>query len=159
VNSFTFIFGALGAWLLFIGPTRQAAIELMKEANEMSEIMKSIKSNARNIQIKRVSNFWWILPPVKIILTKINQRKQWDSVTENLSTGEFKSLSHFRTLASTWSCVAFGAWLIALKETFEMCEHFEFSMFIYIAIVAIVTTVSLFQFRQVMRNNANFKES
>ena len=56
--------GFIGAWLLFVGPVYQSALELREEEDARVSMQKALESAPPP---ERVSPWWWLLPPVAIV--------------------------------------------------------------------------------------------
>ena len=65
----------------------------------------------------KVSNWWWLLPPVRMVLSSRRSNEYRDSVLAQLSTEDLELITRYINIARRWTLVALGALLIALKET------------------------------------------
>ncbi|MET9327956.1 hypothetical protein [Tsukamurella sp. NPDC003166] len=110
----------VGGWLLVAGPLIQARLELEAEAAELSEIQSLLKAT---LPPSRLSGWWWLLPPVALYLTRRRQASYIASLNENLTPEQSHGLWHFFSVARAWMIVASGAFLIAVKETYELAHH------------------------------------
>ncbi|GAB3440490.1 hypothetical protein GCM10027517_15010 [Phycicoccus ginsengisoli] len=52
-------------------------------------------------------------------------------------------MTRYLAIARGWLIVAGGAWLIALKETWELVEHHEAGLPAYVAVVLVATGTGL----------------
>ena len=64
----------LGAWLLFGAPLLQATTELHEEVAGWEKI-RSKHAAAKKIDIGKVTFWWWLLPPLKVLFEKRRIRK------------------------------------------------------------------------------------
>ncbi|MDQ8046700.1 MAG: hypothetical protein AAGC46_11185 [Solirubrobacteraceae bacterium] len=125
--------GFLGAWLLFAGPVYQAAIELREEAIEQEEMERM----AAAMKPIRMSPWWWLLPPVAYVMA-INQRKRrQDEFIHLMSDVQKRRMFNFKTKAHGWIVVAGGAFLIAVKETYELREAYEWPIAVFWILVVV----------------------
>ena len=125
---------------MFAGPILQAALEL----NEQEIERDRIHLVRQKIAIPRhVSNWWWLLPPVKIILEQARDRRYKREFASLLSPEDLESLVTFMNKARGWLFVAGGALLIATKETYELAEHLGWQDWVFIETIFLLTTISL----------------
>ncbi len=127
--------GFIGSWLLFAGPVYQAAVELSTEEFERDEIGAAMRGIE---QPKRVSAWWWLLPPVGYILQKRNSRDYQLAAFAALTQEQRSQFVHFKATATGWLFVAAGAVLIAVKETYEIHEYYEWPSWLGAAAVAVM---------------------
>lgn len=131
--------GFLGAWFLFAGPVYQSALEL-GEQREIRERME--RAMAGSPPSRRVSAWWWLLPPVAIYLILRSRGEQWDVVDGAMTDDDREAVSHYKAVARGWWFVGAGAWLIFLKEAYELAEHREWSMAGYWVVVVLMTLLA-----------------
>ena len=148
--------GALGAWLLVAGPLYQAALELGEQEfdrEEMGRVMEGIDVPTR------VSPWWWLLPPVAYILQQRQQRAHRQAVLDALGPEQLEQSVNFVNKASGWMIVASGAFLIAVKETYELIEllHLHVAIFWILVVLLPVLCVS-FVVAQVKRTAKMLKK-
>ncbi|UDY24445.1 hypothetical protein [Nocardioides sp. Kera G14] len=122
----------LGAWLLVAGPIYQAIQELKSE-----DIERDVLVTATEVvgPPKHTSPWWWLIPPVAWWLRQKRQRDYQLKVALVLDDEEYASLLSFVNKAWGWLVVGLGAFLIAIKETWELFEHREWSHGAYVATV------------------------
>lgn len=114
----------IGAWLLVAGPIYQAALELRDQETQEDRI----KSAAANVpKPSKVSAWWWLLPPLKLILEAKRTKKYRKAYMQALHPEDYEALIEFMNKATAWVFIALGALLIAIKETFELTTHYEVS--------------------------------
>lgn len=114
--------GFLGAWLLVAGPIYQAAIDLADE-----ELEREVFERARAVtEPAEHPSRWWLLIPPAAWLLRHRARQRWrERMLGELDAGQVESLMHFGDTASAWLFVGSGAFLIAVKETWELHEVYE----------------------------------
>lgn len=111
--------GFIGAWLLVAGPILQAALEL-REQDIARERIHAVRETI--ITPRHVSAWWWLLPPVKFFLEQRQSRRYEMEYIHALEPEDLEALVNFINKARGWLLVASGAFLIALKETYELGE-------------------------------------
>ena len=132
--------GFIGAWLLFAGPVYQAALELRDQDIERERIQAASK---KVTVARHVSAWWWLLPPVKYILERRQDRLYRREYFAVLEPEDREALLAFINKAQAWLLVGAGGLLIAMKETYELAEHLEWSLKVYWPIVIGHALVSL----------------
>ena len=140
MHSLVLWFGFGGAWFLVIGPVFQAAGELASEEetrSRLSGIYDTVGEPAP------VSRWWWLLPPVRLVLSLRRRGALRDRVVGALGPEDLQAMTRYVDLARGWMYVAGGAWLIALKETWELVEHHEWPAAAYWAAVVLMSLVAL----------------
>ncbi len=133
-------FGFLGAWLLVAGPVFQASVELRAE-DEASTRMHELTDGLP--PPPRVSNWWWLLPPVKLVLTSRRSTDYRETFLANLSAEDLELVTRYINVARGWMLVGGGAFLIALKETWELVEHEEWPEWAFWALVVVMAVLTL----------------
>jgi hypothetical protein len=124
-----------GAWLLVAGPLFQAAVELRDEDldREQFELVKGDVPPQETI-----SGWWWLLPPVAYVKNRRRNDRYQKAMMAALPAATREQFVGFMNKATGWFTVAGGAFLIALKETWELAELYELPLAIYvIAVVAL----------------------
>ncbi len=127
--------GALGAWLLVAGPLYQAALELREQEIDHDGIGQATQAVARP---ERVSAWWWLLPPVAYVKQLRRSRRYRRAVIESLSQNQVEQMVSFLNKANAWGIVAIGAFLIAVKETWESVELFHWWTGVFWILVVLV---------------------
>jgi hypothetical protein len=140
MHTAVYFFGFLGAWLLFAGPVFQASVELRAE-DEASARMHQVSDQLP--PPPRVSNWWWLLPPVRLYLSSRRSNAYKDQVMASLSEEDLELITRYLNIARGWMLVAFGALLIALKETWELVEHEEWPEYVYWILVVVMALLAL----------------
>lgn len=140
---FISIIEAIGTWLLFAAPLLQATTELHEEVAGWEAIKQGFQMS-KKINIKQVSLWWWLLPPVKIFLErrKISKIKQaYADIT--LSDETHKTLLRFSLKANGWIGVTLGGWLVAISTSWELVETFELGIKTWVFLLLLLTYTSI----------------
>ena len=132
--------GFIGAWLLFVGPVYQSALELREEEDARASMQRALESAPPP---DGFSPWWWLLPPVAIAKL-FRRRGQYVAVIDaHMSAADRASIGHYKAVARGWWYVGAGAWLIFLKEAWELAEHREWTVRGYWLTVVFMTMVAL----------------
>jgi hypothetical protein len=132
--------GFVGGWLLVFGPLNQAIRELEEEEFERDSITRA----ERKIDVPpRVSPWWLTVAPVYFILQRRRDRIYKQRVREAMSPEDLQAFAHLREVAGAWFLVAAGASLIAVKETWELIEAYEWEKWSFWALLAIMLALAL----------------
>src|SRR3954467_15730606 len=113
--------GFLGAWLLVAGSGFQAALELREWNSLRDEIVRVFNEKPAP---SSVSRWWWLLPPVHFLLQHGRRRTRQQATMRDLSPSQQRELIQYMNKAAGWSMVGFGGSLLAVKETWELAEHY-----------------------------------
>lgn len=125
--------GFVGAWLLVLGPLNQAIRELEEEEFERDAIARA----EREVEVPpRVSLWWLVAPPVYVVLRRRRDGVYKKRVRDAMSPEDVRAFAHLRDVASAWFLVAAGASLIAVKETWELAEAYEWPEWSFWALLA-----------------------
>ena len=133
-------FGFLGAWLLFAGPVFQASVELRAEDEARNRMQRITEGLAPPTP---VSNWWWLLPPVRLFLSARGSKDYREGVMSQLSSEDLEVIGRYINIARGWMFVGAGAFLIALKETWELVEHEEWPETVYWVLVVFMALIAL----------------
>ena len=131
--------GFLGAWLLVAGPIYQAALELQEQDLERDRIQDVSQSVPKPPQ---VSVWWWLLPPVRYALHHKQEEQYRRTVLSALSDQDREAFVQFVNKATGWFLVAGGASLLATKETWELGEHYEWPLPVFVVLVVVMPMVA-----------------
>ena len=124
----------VGAWLLVAGPLSQAAQELQAEEVSRQEI-----DQYRDIQVgRRPSPWWWLIPPVGYWKQHRHQQAQYDAIVATMPKELLSGWVSFINKATAWLYVAAGAFLIALKETWELVEGHHWPTWVFWVLVVLM---------------------
>jgi len=129
--------GFLGAWLLVAGPLFQAAVELDGQGDRRSGVTRV----ARQADRPRLSPWWWLLPPVAYVLERRRQRQVRQHVFDALTPDEVEGFVEFTSVATGWAMVAAGAFFIAVKETYEVAELYEWPVAVFVVLLVVMLAV------------------
>lgn len=132
--------GFFGGWLLVAGPVFQASLELQEEQLDRESFAAAIDAVDPP---KRISPWWWLLPPVGWILRQRSQRGFKDAVMKALSAEQTEQLVAFHNKGLGWMIVAGGAALIATKETWELVELYEWPVWVFWVGLVVMSLASL----------------
>lgn len=136
--------GFLGAWALVAGPLRQAALEL----REVQIDREGYANALSEVERRPVSPWWWLLPPVAYVKIRNESRREHEQVMHALPLPQRREIYGFQNAANAWLLVAGGASLIAVKETWELVEQYEWPIWVFcvglaaMAILCVSTTVT-----------------
>ena len=135
MHSLIYWFGFAGAWLLFTGPIYQASVELRAE-REASARFEEVMHGAP--EPEPVSNWWWLLPPVRLMYGAGRRDDARKTFLASLSAEDLELITRYINIARGWTLVGLGALLIALKESYELAEHYEWPLWVYWPMVVVM---------------------
>ena len=124
--------GFLGAWLLVAGPLDQAVREVEDNEFERDAITEATSQVEEPPQ---VSGWCLLLPPVWWWLRKRREDQYRHAVAEAMDDRDLLAFLNVRDVISGWAYVAAGASLIAVKETWELHEAYEWPEWTFWALV------------------------
>lgn len=130
--------GFLGAWLLFVGPVYQAALELSER-----DALREAFGQAMTWRPERVSAWWWLLPPVHYVLQRRRSRDFHRTVLSALRPDQIQVLVTYFNKATGWLFVGLGGLLIATKETSELAESREWGLTPFVVLVVGMAVLSI----------------
>ena len=140
MHTLIYWFGFAGAWLLFTGPVYQASVELRAE-REASARFEEVMSGAPAPE--PVSNWWWLIPPVRLMFGAGRRDEARKAFLASLATEDLELITRYIGIARGWALVGLGALLIALKETYELVEHYEWPLPVYWLLVVVTLVAAL----------------
>ncbi|OJU81862.1 MAG: hypothetical protein BGO11_17155 [Solirubrobacterales bacterium 70-9] len=120
--------GFLGAWLLVAGPLDQAVREIEEtgfEHERLEEAVEQVEEPAP------VSNWWLLVPPVWWLLRRKRESIYRHLVGEALADEDLLAFLTVKDILNAWLYVAAGASLIAVKETWELHEAYEWPEWVF----------------------------
>jgi hypothetical protein len=132
--------GFLGAWLLVAGPLLQGAIELRDEELDREGIED--RRGAVDL-LPRVSPWWWLLPPVAYYKNRKRSDEYRRRSMVSLTVEQRAQFVGFTNKATGWFTVAGGAFLIALKETWELAVVYDLPGWVYVLAVVVLAVASI----------------
>ncbi len=127
--------GFFGAWLLVAGPVYQAALELLEQDFEREEFERLASSVPRP---EPVSAWWWLLPPVAYWIRRRRNDAYQHAVLAVMTPEQVGSIVSYLDKAFGWILVSLGGSFIAVNETWELCEHYGWSAWVFGAIVVLM---------------------
>jgi hypothetical protein len=130
--------GFLGGWLLVIGPLGQAVRELEDEEFERDSLARAKQ------QVEKpppVSPWWWLGPPVYFVLRRRRDRVYREHIAAVMRPEELEAFAHLRDVASAWAFVAAGASLIAVQETWDLHERYDWAEWTFWALVVVMLLI------------------
>jgi hypothetical protein len=130
----------LGGWLLFAGPILQAALELREQELSREEFETA---NALVDREPPVSGWWWLLPPVYYWLNHRRSDRMNKAMMKLLTPQQMSGLIDYVNKATGWLFVGTGGLLIAMKETWSLCEHYDWPLAVYWALVVTMIALSV----------------
>ena len=132
---FTLWCGFFGAWLLVAGPVYQAALELLEQDFERDEFERVASSVPRP---EHVSAWWWLLPPVAYWIRRRRNDAYQHAVLAVMTPEQVGSAVSYIDKAFGWILVGLGGLFIAVKETWDLSEHYEWPAGVCWAIIAVM---------------------
>ncbi|QIG42129.1 hypothetical protein G5V58_04510 [Nocardioides anomalus] len=155
--------GFLGAWLLVAGPLHQARVELGEEELERERYVPAFDAAGPP---PRTSAWWWLVPPLRLYLGHRRKERWQREVWMRLPHEDFEALASFMSKARGWLLVGGGAFFIAIKETHELVEGYEWATWVFwvlcVAMLALCltnTVLGAFQQRGVLEAHARQVEA
>ena len=130
--------GFAGAWLLVAGPLYQGVLELLEQEIDQAGFEEIA---AGLTQPEMPSRWWWLLPPVMLTLQHRRVAAYRQEALERLTPQQRTQYRGFMEKATGWFVVATGASLLAVKETWELAEHMEWSHWVFAAVLAVMFTL------------------
>lgn len=134
------ICGFAGGWLLVAGPVWQAFIELQEQDIDRDAIEDAKHSSD---VIPRFSAWWWLLPPVAYVKEFRRSRANRQAFSDALPPEARKQTMDFLNKANGWVVVAIGAYLFAIKETYELIELIHFPIWVFWVLIVVLPIVAV----------------
>ena len=134
--------GFVGAWLLVAGPLYQASVELEEEDFERDSLSRAV---AVVTSPAPVSRWWWLIPPVGYVLHRRRARAYRELVIRAISRDEREQLIQFSAKATGWGFVAVGAFFIAVKETWELHEVYDWPLAVFWILIPVMIVLAALQ--------------
>lgn len=114
--------GFLGAWLLVAGPLDQAVREIEEAGFERERLEEAAE---RVEEPPPVSSWWLLLPPIWWLLHRKRESIYRHLIGEAMADEDLLAFLTLKDILNAWLYVAIGASLIAVKETWELRESYE----------------------------------
>jgi hypothetical protein len=127
--------GFFGAWLLVAGPLNQSTRELEEEEVEREDVMEVAKGVEPPTP---VSQWWWLFPPAYFFLRRRGDEEFKRRVVAAMPDAQLAAMVSYKDKASAWFFVAGGAFLIAVKETWELHEGYHWSEPVFWALIVVM---------------------
>jgi hypothetical protein len=124
--------GFVGGWLLVAGPVYQALLELQDEEVD-HERLESLSSSIPKPD--PVTRWWWLLPPVYYALQRRRSTAYRRAVFDAMGPAEVGQTIRYLDKAAGWLLVAAGAFLIGVKETWELVEHSDWPVWLFCVLI------------------------
>ena len=86
---------------------------------------------------EHVSAWWWLLPPVAYWIRRRRNDAYQRAVLAVMTPEQVGSIMTYLDKAFGWILVGLGGSFIAVKETWALCEHYEWSAWVCWAIVVV----------------------
>ncbi|HEY2278303.1 MAG TPA: hypothetical protein VGI00_08095 [Streptosporangiaceae bacterium] len=129
-----------GSWLLVAGPLYQAAIEL----NEMDVDREGFAAIASQLpRPKMPSPWWWLLPPVMYLLARHASEQNQRAIFAEMSETQRNQFISFRSKAAGWLTVALGATLLAIAETWDIVEHYDWPQWVFWVLIVFAMALAV----------------
>ena len=132
--------GVVGAWLLVAGPLYQGALELLEHDIDREGFARVIDGLEPPVM---PSAWWWLLPPVMVVLRRRRNEAHRRAVRARLTAQQRAQFGGFARKASGWFVVAAGASLLAAKETWELAEHQEWPVWLFVVVVSALVALTV----------------
>lgn len=135
MNEVILWFGFVGAWFLVAGPVHQAAVELHDQQidrDRLADVGRGVPKPAA------VSAWWWLIPPVKYVLERRSSKAYRAEVFDALAPEDRADFVDYMNKATGWLFVGFGGICIAAKETWELLEHHEQHVWLWVVIMVVL---------------------
>ncbi|HVV90323.1 MAG TPA: hypothetical protein VHB53_07500 [Solirubrobacterales bacterium] len=130
--------GFLGAWLLVAGPLDQA----VREVEDQDFQHDAITEAASQVEEPPPVSSWWVLvPPVWYVLRRRREGDYRHRVAQAMDDRDVLAFLTVRDIVNAWAYVALGASLIAIKETWELHEAYEWPEAVFFALVVAMLLV------------------
>jgi hypothetical protein len=130
--------GFLGAWLLVAGPLNQATRELEEEELEREDLMEASKAVEPQ---EPISRWWMLLPPVYFFLRQRRNDDYRRAIIAAMPDAKVEALASYKDKATAWFLVAGGAFLIAVKETWELHEGYEWAEAVFWGLIVVMLVI------------------
>lgn len=128
----------LAEWLLFTFPMYQGLMELSDYRNIFSEF------NQYRGDYHEISPWYWLIPPVKIILERNRAMKVIKRFVK--TDHEIKVFISFNDKATAWYFVSLGGWMELITSIYDILQTLKLANFrwIFLVVSLIVTLTGFF---------------
>jgi hypothetical protein len=130
-----------GAWLLVAGPLYQGSVEL----NELDMDREGIQGKAAAARTTQAppSAWWWLLPPVMYLLHRRWYRALRQEMLAQLTQTQREQLTSFQSKSTGWFTVAAGATLLAVGETWQLVEHYDWPVWVFWLLIVVMLSAAV----------------
>ena len=90
-----------------------------------------------------ISNWWWLVPPVKFLLERRRSTAFKHAFIASLSREDLEVLTTYINKTFAWLLVAVGGVCIATKETYELAHHEEWPAAVFWILVVVMAGASI----------------
>ncbi len=128
-------FGFFGAWLLVAGPLFQGVLELREQEIDREGIQ------AATAGVKpgpRPSRWWWLVPPLMIGKLRRRDEAFWQEALAALPADQVAQIMGIRPKMYGWFIVSLGAAFLAMKETWELAQHYDWPVWVFLGVVVLL---------------------
>ena len=154
MEQFISVLELIGAWLLFGAPLLQSVTELYEELDKREQLVKKINNYNSRKTIKSISFWWWLFPPIKIILEKNKIKKIKKMTDNNLSEETQNKLYRLSIKANGWSGVTLGGWLVAVSTSWSFVQSMHLAVSYWLFIICLGSYTSIFTVIRAFRHRA-----
>lgn len=131
----------IGGWLLVLGAILQAALEL--RAHELAR--DRIEATASRLPpLPRISPWWWLIPPVHVVLGRRRSQRFQRMYMEALSFEDYAALLAFVNKATGWLVVSLGAWTLATIQTLGFAHARGFGAVVWMVLLCVMPLSCIF---------------
>ena len=102
----------------------------------------------------KTSAWWWLLPPVAYVLQRRRNGAYRKAFMDALPAEQIEHFVRFTNKATGWLLVAGGAFLIALDETWNLCEVAHLAPWVF-AILAVGALLAGFGYTVARQSRAH----
>lgn len=148
--------GFIGAWLLVAGSTYQAALELHDQDIDRERLREM---GSKIAPPERVSAWWWLLPPVMIILVSRQRSSHIKAYYAAISAEDSEKLISYFHRSTAWMYVGLGGFLLAVKETYELDQHLELNLILFVIAIFVLLIVCVLNTALRIRKSEKILES
>jgi hypothetical protein len=124
-----------GSWLLFAGPVYQASLELQEEGLERDRFEQMAATVPKP---EPISAWWWLLPPVRFVLGRRRSTQHRRQMLAAISPDDVADLVRYLNKAFGWLLVGLGGLLLAINETWEIRERYEWPVAVFAIVCVLV---------------------
>ena len=144
--------GFAGSWLLVAGPLYQGVIEFREQEVDREDFDEAIHGVTPS---QPPSSWWWLLPPVMLSLRRLRNEAYRREVRARFTPEQQGQFYGIFEKATGWFVVAFGALLLAIKETRDLHDGYDWPLWSFVALVVVALALCVFSaFTQLIRQHS-----